>query len=217
MPIPANSGFAGVVNTPTSQATWASKLLRRLGLPSCQNNITSIVGWQNAEGGTRGGAFNPLNTKRGMPGDSVLPNGIHRYTSEAQGIDATAQTLLQSAFGYPAIVGALRRCAPPAETMSAIASSQWGTTASDLQSGFATAARTNGSDPVSNAFGAATDAVGSAVTAPINAAESVGQFLGNLSNPKLWLRIVYVVGGAGLIALSVTAAIRGEIASGIGK
>jgi hypothetical protein len=114
-------------------ALFAQSLLAALSLPTSDNNVAALVAIQKQEGGHEANSawFNPLNTMRDMPGarDAGLQiKGIKAYSSWDEGIAATAKTLAQTAPGFDmrSIVNALRRSAPPEETLAAFAASPWG-------------------------------------------------------------------------------------------
>ena len=74
--------------------TFARQVLRGLGVPVTTGNVNFIVAWANREGG--GGAWNPLNTTQGEPGSTALAGnsaGVQNFTTFAQGVNATVQTL----------------------------------------------------------------------------------------------------------------------------
>jgi hypothetical protein len=112
---------------------FAHALLRRLGMPESDSNLQALVAVQAIEGGhmANGAQFNPLNTMQGAPGarDAGLKvRGIKAYSSWDEGLEATAQTLLSTKFDYSGILRALRRSAPPDETVRAWGESPWGWT-----------------------------------------------------------------------------------------
>jgi hypothetical protein len=86
-------------------SAFAKSVLASIGAPQTSANIASIEAWARREGG--GGANNPLNTTFSMPGASDFNSvGVKNYTSMAQGILATAKTLLGG--GYSDVIAALR-------------------------------------------------------------------------------------------------------------
>lgn len=110
-------------------ALFAKSLLQRLGLPVTDNNVAALVSFQAHEGGhmANAAAFNPMNTTMKMDGShAVTPVGVQAYTSWDQGIEATAKTLTNGAYGP--ILDALKASAHPDVTMKAIAASPWGCT-----------------------------------------------------------------------------------------
>lgn len=114
-------------------ALFAQSLLASLSLPVSDNNVAALVAIQKQEGGHEANSawFNPLNTMRDMPGAreaGLQVKGIKAYSSWDEGIAATAKTMAQTAPGFDMrpIVNALRRSAPPEETLAAFAASPWG-------------------------------------------------------------------------------------------
>lgn len=80
-------------------------VLKDLGAPPTATNIAFMTAWANREGGTA--SWNPWNTTLSMPGASDYNSvGVKNYTSMAQGMQATAQTLSSNL--YSDIVGALQ-------------------------------------------------------------------------------------------------------------
>lgn len=84
----------GTINTP---ADFAAALLPALGAPVTAANVSSIVAWEQIEGGNwhNSAAFNPLNTTQPEPGYSQTgtQGNIGVYLDWAQGIKATVDTL----------------------------------------------------------------------------------------------------------------------------
>jgi hypothetical protein len=89
--VPAGTGSG-------SQASWARAELRALGDPRTPADVTSLVAWQNREGG--GGANNPLNTTEPAPGSTVFNSvGVQNYPAPGEGVAATAVTLRNGNYG----------------------------------------------------------------------------------------------------------------------
>jgi hypothetical protein len=88
----------------TAAQEWASAILKAVGAPATQANLSSMQAWFQHEGG--GGQNNPLNTTLSAAGatGSINSAGVKNYSSPAAGVQATVQTLR----GYPAIVTALQ-------------------------------------------------------------------------------------------------------------
>jgi hypothetical protein len=121
---------AGALDTVTPRL-WAEALLRRLGAPVTDDNIAAIVAWEANEGGhwINAARYNPLNTTR-QYGDSHAWGGrvpIQVYTSWTEGLEATALTIEQK--NMSAIRDAILSDSSPSETLSAVKTSPWGTTA----------------------------------------------------------------------------------------
>lgn len=137
-PGPGGGGGGSYGNAPATPpggyttATFASALLGMLNIPQTNTNMQAIVGWENAEGGNfnNTATYNPLDTSLTLPGSHVMSGGssanIQAYTSWAQGLTATAQTLSVGNYGYPAIVAALKS-GSLSQIADAISNSQWGT------------------------------------------------------------------------------------------
>lgn len=129
---PGRGGTKSVPQTPSggySQKTWAQALLRALGMPVTSNNIGNIMAWETQEGGNwnNSAKYNPLNTTQTAPG-SYNPGfsaGVQAYTSWAEGLQATVQTLTNGS--YSGILAVLRRSGSLSEFKAAVNSSPWGT------------------------------------------------------------------------------------------
>src|SRR5512146_1557714 len=84
---------------------WRVALLRALRAPVTPGNLRALDAWQRAEGG--GASFNPLNTTQMARGASSYNSvGVRNFLSPQQGIQATAQTLVNGR--YNPIVSLLR-------------------------------------------------------------------------------------------------------------
>lgn len=105
-------------------AGWQQQLLSRIGAPVTPANLKFLGLWARAEGGTA--ANNPFNTTQPAPGASSYNSvGVRNYGSPAQGIQATAETLLNGRYGT--LVGALRQGSSAQLAAKALAASPWGT------------------------------------------------------------------------------------------
>jgi hypothetical protein len=132
---PAASGTTP--STPSggyTRQSWASAFLQAAGLPVTSQNIASITAWEVQEGGAgpqfgvanNTANYNPINTTQTAPGaNTVNSAGVKSYTSWAQGLDATVQTLKNGLYG--GIIHALQTSAPLSSFQSAVNSSPWGT------------------------------------------------------------------------------------------
>ena len=124
---PRQTRFSTVTDpTRVTWDQWATMLLRHMKLPTCRENVASIVIWEAAE--NTQARWNPLATTLPMKGATVFnSHGVRNYKSLEQGIEASAQTLYRgiTAHGYGAILDALRRCAEPEVTAAAINASNW--------------------------------------------------------------------------------------------
>jgi hypothetical protein len=121
------------LNTPTgplssstavpSQNGFAKGLLAKIGAPDTPQNLKFLDAWQKAEGGS---ADNPFNTTQDAPGASTFNSaGVKRYPSVQEGLNATAQTLLNGKYGN--IVSSLRQGTSAQQSAQALANSPWGT------------------------------------------------------------------------------------------
>jgi hypothetical protein len=97
-----STSSATAVNSPQD---FANAVLAQLGAPTSQANVNFLVAWMAREGGNWGNtaSYNPLNTTQQMPGSTVMSGGnsanVQAYTSWAQGIQATVQTLQNGNYG----------------------------------------------------------------------------------------------------------------------
>lgn len=74
------------------QAQFARDVLAAIGAPATAGNLAFLSAWMHQEGTTA--AFNPLATTLSMPGAGNFNSvGVKNYTSYAQGVAATAQTI----------------------------------------------------------------------------------------------------------------------------
>lgn len=104
---------------------WRFKLLERIGAPATRENLRALDAWQRAEGGSA--SFNPLNTTQRAAGASAYNSvGVRNFRSPQQGLEATADTLLNGRYG--AIVNLLRSGrASAGQIGQAVENSPWGT------------------------------------------------------------------------------------------
>lgn len=114
------------------RVNWAILLLSGLHYDLSENNLTSIVAWETAEGGGFGNeaANNPLNCTLVMPGSwNVSPTGpnqyVQGYPDETTGINATIQTLQNG--DYDTILSYFIANEAPENTAVIIGQSPWGT------------------------------------------------------------------------------------------
>lgn len=116
-----------VSTTSYTPASWARALLRKAGYPRTACTLAAVTAWEGAEGDwTHGhaGWHNLLNDKLSRPGSSpVTSDGVQRYTSWAQGLDATAATL--GGPDYGGIRAALAAGNDAQAIASAIMASPW--------------------------------------------------------------------------------------------
>lgn len=110
-----------------SYDSMALAQLNYSGLPVSDNNVKSMVVWavsENALG--NGAAWNIWDTEEGgEPGEGDFNRaGVKNYPDIQEGMDAFNRTLRNG--DYEAIIQALSRSAPPAETANLIYNSSWG-------------------------------------------------------------------------------------------
>jgi peptidoglycan hydrolase CwlO-like protein len=119
--------LTGILGAYTQQ-TWARALLKNLGVPVTDANVSAIVSWEMAEGGHwyNTAHFNPLNTTQSEPGATSMNSvGVKAYTSWEQGFTATITTLFNGY--YAGILAALERGDDPQAVANAVGASPWGT------------------------------------------------------------------------------------------
>jgi hypothetical protein len=106
-----------------SKTGFGKALLEKLGLPVTEQNLAFLDAWQKAEGGS---ADNPFNTTQNWQGaHSINHDGVKRYDTVQEGLDATAKTLQ---YGYySGIVSALRNGDSAHNAAIALSQSRWGT------------------------------------------------------------------------------------------
>lgn len=107
------AGTGKVPNTPTggyTQTSWARALLTAIGAPQTHENITSILLWEQREGGNWNNTakYNPLNTTYTYGGSGSMGGGsaVQAYTSWLNGLVATVKTLEDGQ--YNDVLAALR-------------------------------------------------------------------------------------------------------------
>lgn len=84
---------------------WRFRLLRAIRAKGGSENRRLLGAWARAEGGTA--RYNPLNTTEPWPHATIYNSaGVRNYRTGADGIQATAVTLLNG--HYPGIVHDLR-------------------------------------------------------------------------------------------------------------
>ena len=118
--------------TPTD---WAKAFLASLGYPVSQANVAAVVAWEAAEGGNwkNTAAYNPLNTTLVQPGSTAQNSvGVQAYTSWAQGLAATVETLQGNARGYSYIRTVLSSSGGCGALASALSEAAWGTNGSTV-------------------------------------------------------------------------------------
>lgn len=87
------------------QTSWAKAFLTAINAPTSAANVTSVVKWENREGGnwSNKAKYNPLNTSQTMPGSvnfntGQAGSGVQAYTSWQQGLQATVDTITNGRF-----------------------------------------------------------------------------------------------------------------------
>jgi peptidoglycan hydrolase CwlO-like protein len=119
--------LTGILGAYTQQ-TWARALLKNLGVPVTDANVSAIFSWEMAEGGHwyNAATFNPLNTTMSEPGATSMNSvGVKAYSSWEQGFTATISTLFNGY--YAGIIAALERGDDAQAVANAVAASPWGT------------------------------------------------------------------------------------------
>ncbi len=117
---------AWVPGQPVTYEGWAGAFLKRLGAPSCDENLLIVVTWETSE--STSAAFNPLATTHDMAGATDMNTvGVKHFVSLEQGLDASRDTLLlgDESYGYGAVLDSLRACRSSEVTARAINASAW--------------------------------------------------------------------------------------------
>jgi hypothetical protein len=103
---------------------WATAILRAMKAPVNSDNVDSLIGWFQREGG--GGANNPMNTtlQTSASAGSINSDGVQNYSTPGGGVAATVATLQD---GYPAVVAQLKSGQGLGSTSGAVAAelSKW--------------------------------------------------------------------------------------------
>jgi hypothetical protein len=105
---------------------WTEAFLEMMGAPDCRANRVVTIAWQAQEGTVA--AWNPLATTHRMPGSTDFNSvGVQNFTSLAQGLQATLETIENGweVYGYGAIIRSMRACNDPYETAAKIVASSW--------------------------------------------------------------------------------------------
>lgn len=103
---------------------WQAVFLKAVGAPVTPANVRFADAWAQAEGGDA--TNNPFNTTQPAAGASSYNSvGVRNYGTPEQGIQATAQTLLNGRYGN--ILAALKQGTDPVAAAHALANSPWGT------------------------------------------------------------------------------------------
>lgn len=103
--------------------SFYAEVLRGIGAPVNDLNLSVLRAWQRAEGGTS--SWNPFNTTMPAKGATRYGSnsaGVKNYTSREQGIDATVRTIKQGY--YRNVVAALKQ-SNPTGAIAAIIASPW--------------------------------------------------------------------------------------------
>jgi chemotaxis protein histidine kinase CheA len=119
----------GPVGNITGKTQWANAVLKELGDTAKPGAVQALVHWATEEGGNwnNSAKYNPINTTLHEPG-STNPGfgaGVQAYTSWAEGIKATVDTLDLSPYGG---IRAALKAGDYAGVGSALLASPWGTT-----------------------------------------------------------------------------------------
>lgn len=171
----AGSSGGGGSAPATSQAAtplwFATSILSAMGWPQTQSNINAMVAWEEEEGGNweNPDSYNPLNTTMDASGAvSTNSQGVKKYTSWGQGIQATVATLKLPA--YAGIRSAFASGNASQSLPAALTASPWGTNgagvASILNSGSYGSYETKTGGSGSSSTGGSGGSSSSAVTDP---------------------------------------------------
>lgn len=186
----------------TTQQDFFTAVLKRMGAPATQANLSFLYGWAHAEG--TAAAYNPLATtqrEQGSTGLSGNSAGVQNYTDAASGEAATAATL--SGGHYPNIAALLRSGKGLAGVTPAIYPDlnlwQSGKPGNTSLTGYIRNVLLSGQTAASQTNKTGLQTVTGDVTGAVGAVESVGSFLGDLTNPSYILRGLQVVGGGVLV------------------
>jgi hypothetical protein len=190
-----------------NRGDFAKAVLAQLGAPASDSNIAFLVGMMQREGGTA--TFNPLNSTLVMPGSSSYnPVGVQNYPDAPTGVAATAHTLANGY--YPNIIADLRagdgqRAANEGADLSKWSGGGYRSIQPDSSSAGTTIAGSSdggGFDwtAVVVPFAAAADAAGVSVPNPLDALSAVASLLAKFVDPRVWLRVLMLLAGAGLAA-----------------
>jgi hypothetical protein len=116
-------------NVQLEQGQFAQDVSAQLGIPFNQLSMTKLMAWMQQEGGHwhNSARYNPLNTTLAMPGagNTGTQGNIKVYTSWAQGVAATAQTLRSPA--YKGVIANLSGNGNLASFEGAVNATPWGT------------------------------------------------------------------------------------------
>lgn len=130
---PSSPSAASAPPTIDSPGSFAFALLRRGGMPTTGSNVCAVLAWETAEGGqfvSGASQYNPLNTTKPMPGDSIFNSvGVRNYPDWATGLEATWLTI-EAGF-YDQIRASLQRGSDAIGVLNAITASPWGTKFAD--------------------------------------------------------------------------------------
>jgi len=109
-----------------TRGQFTHRVFKALGISKTLHNRRAFAAWMQAEGGSAHN--NPLNSTEDWPGATLYNGvGVKNYPSADAGVEATVKTFHGHGHGYEAILRALRRNAPAADTLAAVAASDWGT------------------------------------------------------------------------------------------
>lgn len=104
---------------------WPELLLKRLKAPATARNVLALQLWAASEG-MPAASHNPLATSMRAPDSSTHPPyTMPWYPLAAEGVEYTARTLEIGAYGYPAILAALRQDRGLGPIYSAVNASSW--------------------------------------------------------------------------------------------
>lgn len=214
----ATSSGVGVANTVSSPGAnaypgWQSSVLGQIGAPVTKENIAFLDTWHAFEQSSA--RNNPLNTTQPASGATNFNSvGVKNYPSGTVGTIATAQTLQNG--NYPAILSALRSGNPLSYTINnsgAVTGNlrTWGSVS--FADALSKTSHTSGLPGVNvlgiQVGGGTTVSQGGATVSSGGPTAQVGpkvnweDFLGKLSDPNTWIRIIEIAGGGLLVLLGL--------------
>lgn len=124
-PPPTSASYSGGGEVGSrDQDNFYTALLQRLGMPVSDENLRFMRAWNQGEG-MDAGHFNPFATTQDFAGSRSLNSvGVKAYSSLQDGVEATAQTLLNGR--YQGILDGLAN-SNAVQAAQGVANSPWGT------------------------------------------------------------------------------------------
>jgi hypothetical protein len=95
------SGVASAAAPSGTEKSWIGSFLTAISAPGTPANESSVSSWISHEGPFSSSDNNPLNTTLATAGSVGTKNsiGVQKYATPSDGVNATAQTLLQGNYG----------------------------------------------------------------------------------------------------------------------